>query len=212
MDTRTTSSWFQRQQGEHPLAAGSRRVGVSSYGFLAVDLGIVAIVAVSGVLAFSRGFVRELIALGALAVAAAATYYLFPILLPTAEGFIGSADIAAGATIVVLFVGALILALILGRPIAARTGGSGASSVDRWLGLAFGVARGAVIVVVGYILFEVVIPVPDQPAWLQEARLISAVQSAADWALSFLPPDLQDEVVLSAQLNPVPVDTLHSPQ
>ena len=175
---------------------------MSSYGILAVDLGILAVVAISGVLAFSRGFARELIALLALAAASAATYFLFPVVLPFAERMIGSDEIAAGATIVAVFVAVLILALVAAQPVAARVGDGGAGSVDRWLGLVFGIARGAMIVVVGYILFAVVVPVPEQPAWLREARLIPFVHEAADWLLSFVPAELQDEIAVSTRSGP----------
>lgn len=177
-------------------AGGKPELG--SYGSLAVDLGILAIVAVSGLLAYARGFAREAVTLGALAAAAAATYYLFPLALPLARQLIASEEIAAGATIALLFIAVLVAALLLGHPVAARIGGSDAGSVDRWLGLGFGLARGGLIVVLLYMLLAFAIPGGELPRVVQAAQLTPLVESAADWLLALVPPRLREDVVLSA--------------
>lgn len=175
---------------------------MGGYAFLAVDLGILAIVVVSGLLAYARGFAREAVTLGALAGAAIATYYLFPLTLPFTQRFIASDEIAAGATIAILFIGILVAALLLGHPIASRIGGSEAGSIDRWLGLAFGLVRGALIVVILFMLLSFALPGGDLPGLLREARLMPLVESVADWLLSLVPPALREDVVLSAALAP----------
>ncbi|MDA1132843.1 MAG: CvpA family protein [Proteobacteria bacterium] len=171
---------------------------MGSYGSLAVDLGMLAIVIVSGLLAYARGFAREAVTLGALAAAAAATLFLFPIALPLARQVIGSEEIAAGATIALLFIAVLVAVLLLGPPIAARIGGSDAGSVDRWLGLGFGVARGALIIVLLYMLLAFAVPGGELPRVVRAAQLTPLVENAAEWLLSLVPPRLREDVVLSA--------------
>ncbi len=50
--------------------------------FTVVDAGVAAIALLSGILAYSRGFTRELFALAGWAAAAVAAYYLAPMLEP----------------------------------------------------------------------------------------------------------------------------------
>lgn len=171
---------------------------MGSYAFLAVDLSILAIIVFSGLLAYARGFAREAVTLGSLAVAAMAAYYLFPLTLPFTQRFIASDEIAAGATIALLFVAILVAALLVGHPIASRIGGSEASSADRWLGLAFGLVRGAFIVVILFMLLSFALPTGGLPGLLLEARLFPLVESTTEWLLSLMPSAFREDMVMSA--------------
>ena len=69
------------------------------------DLAVIAVVVISGLLAFVRGFVHEVLAVGAWIGAAIATVFFLPAALPHARDLISiqiAADIAAGAAIFIL--------------------------------------------------------------------------------------------------------------
>jgi membrane protein required for colicin V production len=159
-----------------------------------IDLVIVAVIAVSALLAYARGFVREFLTVAAVAVAAAATYYLFTQTWAggLARGWVANELIANGITIVALFVAVLAVALLVSHPLAERVRAGNLGFLDRWLGFASGAARGALIVVVLYVPLEALL-FPEgavQPAWIADARLTPYVEALADWLVSQVPPAL----------------------
>ena len=151
------------------------------------DLIIIAILALSALLAFMRGFVREVLSIGAWVGAALATIYGFPIAQPYARKYIEVAlfaDIAAG---VAIFVVALIVLTVLSHALSRNVRSSALGAVDRALGLLFGLVRGAVLVCLAYLVMAWAIPQEDRPVWVAEARTLPLVQQGAGLLLKILP-------------------------
>jgi membrane protein required for colicin V production len=151
------------------------------------DLIIIAILALSALLAFMRGFVREVLSIGAWVGAALATIYGFPIAQPFARKYIEVAlfaDIAAG---VAIFVVALIILTVLSHALSRNVRSSALGAVDRSLGLLFGLVRGAVLVCLAYLVMAWAIPQEDRPVWVAEARTLPLVQQGAGLLLKILP-------------------------
>ena len=112
--------------------------------FLDIAIGIVLLV--SGLLAFVRGFVHEVLAVGAWVGAIFIAVFGFPYLRPYARDLIPhelAADVAAGAAI---FVVALVVLSLLTRALSDRVKDSALNALDRSLGFVFGLLRGAVLV------------------------------------------------------------------
>src|SRR6266478_5764826 len=106
----------------------------------ALDIIVIAGIALSALFAFARGFVKEALSIGAWIGASVIALYGLPHARPFAKQFIASpmlADIAAGA---VLFVVSLVVLSLITSMIASRVKNSALSAVDRALGLVFGVA------------------------------------------------------------------------
>jgi membrane protein required for colicin V production len=151
------------------------------------DLIIIAILALSALLAFMRGFVREVLSIGAWVGAAVATIYGFPLAQPYARKYIEVAlfaDIAAGVAIFVL---ALIILTILSHALSKNVRDSALGAVDRSLGLLFGLVRGAVLVCLAYLVMAWAIPQEDRPVWIAQSRTLPLVQQGADLLLRILP-------------------------
>ncbi|MFQ5784747.1 MAG: CvpA family protein [Alphaproteobacteria bacterium] len=157
------------------------------------DLVIVAVVLVSGVLAFFRGMVHELFSVIGWLGAAAATYYGFGLLQPYARALIDMplfADIGAGAAI---FVVTLVVVSLLSHIIARRVKESRLGALDRSLGFVFGLLRGAVIVCIAYLMIAWALPPADQPDWLREARAMPLVVQGAKVIVLAIPPEARAE-------------------
>jgi membrane protein required for colicin V production len=144
---------------------------VSSLPINIVDLIVIVILLLSALLALFRGFVKEVLSILGWVAALAATYFFFPLARDIARSYIESrifADIAAG---IALFLPTLIVCSILTHWISEQVRrASAVSAVDRSLGFLFGLARGALIVVVAWWIVDRLMPVQTQPAWLSEAR------------------------------------------
>lgn len=154
-----------------------------------VDVVVLGVLAVSGLLALSRGFVREVLGLGAWAGAAAFAYWGTPLARPQFERWIASPEWVGVVTAAALFIGSLLLLMVLSGWIGSIVRASVLGGFDRTLGLVFGLARGALLVVFAYIAAGMVIPIDQWPQVVQRARALPLAYAGASWVVSHLPPD-----------------------
>jgi membrane protein required for colicin V production len=155
-----------------------------------VDLVVLGIVAVSGMLALSRGLVREILGLGAWAGAAAFAYWGTPLARPQFERWIPSPEWVGPVTAAALFIGSLLILMLVCGWIGSLVRGSALGGLDRTLGLVFGLARGALLVVFAYILAGMVIPIDQWPGVVLRARLLPLTYQGAVWVADHLPPGI----------------------
>lgn len=160
-----------------------------------VDGVVLAVLAVSAVLAFMRGLVQEVLGVGAWIGAAALALLLRPMVVPLLPDSIEPPWVAdALAAAAVFLVVLIILKLIIGA-IARRVQDSVLGGTDRALGLVFGVLRGAFLVVLAYILGGMVLPAAERwPEPVREARSLPLVIEGAHWLVAQLPPDYRPRV------------------
>ncbi|HLO76501.1 MAG TPA: CvpA family protein [Magnetospirillum sp.] len=137
--------------------------------FTAVDI-IVAVVML-GLAAFSffRGFVHQVLAIGAWIGAVAITFYGFHLVNPFFRSHIDSAMGADLATGISLFLVSLLGLSIATKAISDRVRRSALNSVDSSLGFVFGLTLGAALVSLAFLLMTMLTG-PELPDWLAEAR------------------------------------------
>ncbi len=158
-----------------------------------VDIAVIVALVLSGLLAFMRGLVHEVLSVGAWVGAAVVTLYGFPEAQPIARDFIPielAADITAG---VVIFLVALILFSIISRALAQKVQQSSMGALDRSLGLLFGVARGALIVVVAWMFMAWLLPPDDRPTWITEAKSRPWIERGATLVQQVVPESIRLE-------------------
>jgi len=157
------------------------------------DVAVVVTIVVSGVLALARGFVKELLSVGAWVGAAVATLYGFPYAQPYARDLISvqlAADAAAG---IAIFIVTLILFSAITHWIANHIRQSYLSTVDRILGLVFGLVRGALVVCLAWLLVDWAIEEERQPEWLTGAHSLPLVKQGAKLLVELVPEDLREQ-------------------
>jgi membrane protein required for colicin V production len=156
----------------------------------AFDIIVIGVLGLSALFALFRGFVREAFSIGSWFGAAVATWYAFGYAYPIAQKFITSdtvAKFAAGASV---FLISLILLSLIASALSSQIQHSALSSVDRALGLAFGAARGVLIVWLGFLALSWAIP--EQPDWIRQARTRPFLEYGAGVLKSMIPPDLRE--------------------
>jgi membrane protein required for colicin V production len=155
-----------------------------------LDIAVIAIIVLSAIFAFARGFVREALSIVAWVGAAAITVYGFnPVLLfvsPLVNNVL-LAQLIAGFG---LFVVALIILTIATGYLARLVRASALSPIDRTLGFIFGLARGVLIVCLAYLLLDFVQP-SERPAWIRDAKSAPYLHQGADMLRQFLPEQLK---------------------
>lgn len=157
-----------------------------------VDIAVIGVIVVSALVGVARGLVREVLSL-VVWIAALGLGWLYH--KQVAEMLVAqiaepSVRLAAGFIGIVILV--LILGAILGSVLTLIIDKVRLSGIDRALGLAFGAARGAVLVAMVVYLVSLT-PIPDEPWWSQ-SQTIAQFQAMADWLLSMVPQDVQDQL------------------
>jgi len=156
-----------------------------------LDLAILGVIAISAIFAFARGFVREVLSIVAWIGAALATLYAFNDVYRLVVRFVTTpllADLIAGAG---LFVASLIVLTVLTGYLARFVQSSALSPIDRTLGLIFGLARGAFLVSLAYLMVDISLPQSDRPGWIKQAKSEPFLAQGAELLRSALPEQLQ---------------------
>src|SRR3954470_11081610 len=160
-----------------------------------LDLILLVVMLISAMLAMIRGFMREILSIGAWAIAAIATVYSYAKLLPLAKQYFNNDIVAAGAVIGGVFLGTLLIVSVLTVRISDMILDSRVGALDRTLGFLFGLGRGLIIVVVAFLFFDWLVPAKSQPAWVQSAKSKVVLQSTGDWLKSLLPDDPESTIL-----------------
>lgn len=164
------------------------------------DLIILLVLLLSGLLAFLRGFVAEVLSvaawIGALFVAVYGYVHLQPFARQLVTVNTTLADALAGlALFLVALIGFSVMARLLSRTLSM----AGLGALDRTLGFLFGLVRGAALVCLAYLLILWAVPErSDHPTWLTQARALPLVEEGADLLWSLVPPHLLDEADAAA--------------
>jgi membrane protein required for colicin V production len=158
--------------------------------FSVLDLVVLGIVLISALLAAVRGFTREVLAIVAWVVAAAAAWYLHPTALPIAQQYISSNTVALVAAIGGIFVITLIIVSIITVQVSDLILDSRIGALDRTLGLFFGAARGFLICVIGWAFLGWLLQ-GKEPEWAASSRTRPAMENTRDNIIAMLPENAE---------------------
>jgi len=153
-----------------------------------VDLAVLGVLAVSALLAFLRGFVREVLGIGAWIGAAMAAAWGLPFVREPLHRWVDPAWVDP-VGFVAIFLVTLVVLMLIARLIGGLVRGSPLGGIDRTLGLLFGLARGAALVILAYIVAGMVVPLDHWPDPVLQARALSPAYAGAQWAVRQLPID-----------------------
>jgi membrane protein required for colicin V production len=160
-----------------------------------LDIILLLVMLVSGLLALIRGFMREILSIGAWGVAALVTLYSYPRVLPLAKQYFASDSVAAAVSAGGIFLGTLLIVSIITARISDMVLDSRVGALDRTLGFLFGLARGLVIVVVAFLFFAWLVPDRSQPEWVRSAKSKLVLQNTGQWLMSMLPDDPESTIL-----------------
>jgi membrane protein required for colicin V production len=163
-----------------------------------LDIGVIAVIGLSAVFAFARGFVREALSIVAWIGAGFITLYGFNTVYAIVDPMVHNPLLSQLIAGFGLFVASLIVLTILTGIVARTVRSSGLSPIDRTLGFVFGLLRGAFIVSLAYLLLDVSVQKTDRPVWLRDAKSEPYLQQGADMLRNFLPESLRIKTTAAA--------------
>jgi len=147
--------------------------------FTQVDWIIALILIFSTLLSFFRGFLREALALGSWVVAIIVARWLAEPVAAQLSPFIEVASIRMVVAYAGLIIGTLIVCGLVTRLLGQLVKLSGLSATDRLLGMAFGLIRGGLIVVIGVAALQYWSPFA-QDRWWQASVFVPYVLQIVD--------------------------------
>ena len=162
-----------------------------------VDIVVLAVIALSTLLALGRGFVKEVLSIFGWIGAAIGTFLIFfyvPQVREFARKQIAEPLLADIACAVGLFVVLLIVLGFFNHAISSRVHGSSLGPLDKSLGLVFGLLRGVVLVALAHMaMTDWFIPNRDQrPDVINQARTEPYVAMAANFIKERIPQEWKD--------------------
>lgn len=155
---------------------------------------VIGVALFSAVLAMVRGFSREVLSVASWVGAAAAAYFLYPVLLPYAKDYTASDTVAIIGSAAAVFLVALIVISFITMRIADFIIDSRIGALDRTLGFLFGAARGILLVVVAMLFFNWLVAPQQQPAWVGSAKSKPLLDNLGTKLIALLPEDADTQI------------------
>lgn len=159
-----------------------------------LDTVVLIVMILSIVVAFFRGFIKEVLTIVNLFVAALAAYLLAPMLLPTAKGWFGVTGagekvkyiwgvvppnvMATFVSYGLVYFGVFIILCLAGMAISSSVKALGLGPLDRAFGMVFGALRGFLLVFVIYLPFAFFMTPEQLPAWARESMTVTVMQAS----------------------------------
>ena len=174
-----------------------------------LDIIVIATLLISAVIAFLRGFIREVLTILGVVGGLAAAYFGGPQLLPLVSNWfdagtdehpkklfdlipydILSSVISYGA----IFVIVVIVLSIASHLLSGWAKAIGLGAVDRTLGVIFGLARGIIILGLLYLPVHVMIDEKTQNQWFADSKTHFYVSATSDWMMGLLPASFKEDI------------------
>ncbi len=169
-------------------------------GFTIIDGVAAAVIVISAILAYSRGFVRECLSIAGWIVAAIVAFIFAPRVVPLAKEIpylntlIEGCEPATIASFALVFAVVLVMVSVFTPIFAGAVQRSVLGGLDQGLGFLFGVARGLLLVIVAIVIYDRVvadetIPLIDDS---RTARVVAEMSAPID---SVVPTDAPGWIV-----------------
>ncbi len=153
-----------------------------------IDYAIIGVIAVSALISLFRGFVREALSLAVWIASIWLAWRYFNELEPMLPGWIEEPSLRTGMAFVLIWLGALLIGGIIVHLLSLIVDKTGLNVTDRFIGLFFGAARGALLVAI-IVLLAGLTPMP-RDSWWRGSQLLPYFEQAAKVMRGFLPEDV----------------------
>jgi membrane protein required for colicin V production len=155
-----------------------------------LDFVILAMVAMSIVGGLAKGFARTAVGLGATLVGLLCGLWFYGLAGQYFQPYVSSRGVASFLGFFVIFIGVTLAGALLGALLAKIFDIAGLSWLDRLLGGAFGVARGALTCIVLVMLMLAFDPHPPTTS-VVNSRFAPYVAGASEWLAAVTPYELK---------------------
>jgi membrane protein required for colicin V production len=170
-----------------------------------VDILVGIILVVSALIAFLRGFIREVLTIAGVVGGMAAAYYFSPHLQPFMRGWLGVDEaaeepqklfgiiplsMAADAlSYGAIFITVVIVLSIVSHLLAETIKSIGLGAIDRTLGIIFGLVRGILLLALLYMPVHLFVDDETKAEWFAGSQSHFYLAASSTWLAGFLPEE-----------------------
>lgn len=157
-----------------------------------LDVVILIVLAISAIIALSRGFVKEVLSIVGWILSGFAVIWLLPVFTPLTKQYIDSglvAGIVSALFILILF---MVIWILLTDNLIGKIRSSKLNGLDRFLGLFFGIMRAFLLIILINILINWVMPHDKQPEVLQKSKYFNIAGDFAKPIENLIPQETLD--------------------
>jgi membrane protein required for colicin V production len=170
-------------------------------GFTLVDGAVALLIVVSGILAYARGLVREVLAIAGWIVAAVGAFALAPVAQPWIElipvvgpMLAGSCELTVIAAFALVFAALLMVVALFTPLFSSLIRNSALGGIDQALGFFFGVLRGVILVAVALIVYQTAVPANTVPM-IDQSRSAGVFAQITTQLVAAMPADAPEWIV-----------------
>lgn len=161
------------------------------------DIVILIGFAISMLVAFIRGFVKEVLSILGLALFVVLVVYLSPLMLPWFGKYISSQILAQIVVFLLIMAVFYAIWIISTDKLIARIRTSTLSFMDRLFGLIFGLFRALLILGFCFLIVKIVLPEELKKGILKESKFFIVAQTTSDMIEKMLPDKFIEDTVKS---------------
>lgn len=157
-----------------------------------LDIVILIVVGISGLIALSRGLIKEVLSIIGWVLNGFAVVWLLPVFTPLAKQYIESGLLAGIVSAIFILILFMIIWIFVTDAVIVRVRKSKLSSVDRMLGLFFGIMRAFLLIILVYILISWCMPTDKQPEVMQKSKYFQLAGEFAKPIEKLIPQETLD--------------------
>lgn len=157
-----------------------------------LDVVFLIIVGISALVGIARGMTKEILSILGWVLAAAAVFYLVPLINPIMEQYIASkmlASIVSGLAVLIVF---CIFWILTADRLGSVVRASRLSALDRILGFVFGAARGVLIVILVALMITTIIPEQSKEGMFKDSHYFKLASDSAEPLKNLVPDSVID--------------------
>lgn len=159
-----------------------------------LDVAILIIVLISALIALSRGLIKEVLSIIGWVLSGFAVVWLLPIFTPIAKQYVESGLLAGIVSAICILIIFMVIWIFLTDGMINKIRKSKLNSIDRLLGLFFGLVRAFFIVILVYILVGWCIPPEKQPEFMQKSKYFQKAGEFAKPIENLIPQETLDMI------------------
>ena len=163
-----------------------------------VDYSVIFVMFISAVFATLRGMTRELLGLLGWIASVLVANYAKPLLEDPIANFINADGLSSALAWGLPFAATVIIWFLLASLLSPGLTRAGLGSLDRWLGVIFGLVRGYLLVLFAFIVAVLALEGENKlPATIQNAQSTPFFSLSAQHFAHFMPDDYSDKLLSS---------------
>ncbi len=177
---------------------------------LFVDIFVAIVVFVSALIAFLRGFIREVLTILSIVGSSVASFIGGPLLVPVMRGWLGVVEgeedpeklmgivpypfLADALAYGVIFILVMIILSVVSHFLAEFVKNIGLGALDRTLGVVFGLGRAVIVLGLIYLPFFYLAGDSNKKEWFANSRTHVYLEASSGWISGFLPKGTEEAV------------------